>query len=53
MIPWQLEGEQNYGALAGWWIVVSDDGEEELSGPVPTKEKAEELIARISRKEEV
>ena len=35
---------ENYGDHAGWWLVVSDDLEDELAGPYPTRKKAEAFI---------
>jgi hypothetical protein len=32
---------ETYGDQAGWWLVVSDDIEVEISGPYSTEEKAQ------------
>jgi hypothetical protein len=29
------------GDLAGWWLIVSDDGQVEISNPFPTKQTAQ------------
>lgn len=36
--------EKEYFEKAGWWLVVSDDGEDELAGPFATQEEAEKWI---------
>ena len=38
---WQLAPDtEAYGEHAGWWIVTSDDGEEEIAGPYRTDRQA-------------
>jgi hypothetical protein len=32
---------ETYGDQASWWLVVSDDGEQEFSQPFPTEDKAQ------------
>jgi len=33
-----------YGENAGWWMVVSDDGNEELAGPFKTRAEAQKWL---------
>lgn len=33
-----------YGENAGWWMVVSDDGNEELAGPFKTRAEAQQWL---------
>lgn len=39
---------KEYGDRAEWWMVVSDDLEDELAGPFATKELAEDWIKASS-----
>lgn len=46
---WQLaDNPDEYGAKAGWWVVVSADEQEELSRPIETEEAAEIERQRIT-----
>ena len=39
-----IRSRTGYGPKAGWWLVVSDDLEDELAGPFPTREQAQAYI---------
>lgn len=36
-IPWELRSAEDYGDLAGQWLVVRPDFEEEIAGPFATR----------------
>jgi hypothetical protein len=46
---YQLANDPEYGDQALWWLVVSDDGEDELAGPFPTREEAVQTLSSIGR----
>lgn len=36
-----------YGARAGWWLVVSNDLDDELAGPFATQDEAQGALERM------
>ena len=49
MMLWQLAPDSAvYGEHAGWWLVVTDDGDRELAGPYSTQAEAEAERLRLT-----
>lgn len=44
---------ETYGEQAGWWLVVSDDAENELSNPFPTEEMAQIHLGLLQALEDI
>jgi len=48
MTLYQLANDrETYGERALWWLVVSDDLEDELAGPFATQDEAEAAMAAL------
>lgn len=49
-VPWQLANDPaTYGDKAGWWLVVSPDFEDEIAGPVATREECDRIINELEQ----
>lgn len=49
LVPWELRSVDDYGELAGQWLIVSPEFEEEIAGPFATREECVKRIAEIEQ----